>query len=145
MRLLSRRLLALEAVMDFLAGVCQRNLAFMGQVHIVRTIFVARTDDGDLVSWLQGFLGPAIGPMQGIGAAQFSVPSLHRATLILGFENNCGMGIDELELQDSSLNGGRVYLVVTPREAVMRRYRSRNQENSKNQDARGGQQLTIHR
>src|ERR1700730_925192 len=103
----------------------------MRQVHVIRTVFVARTDDGDLVSRLQGLLGPAVGPVQGIGAAQFGVPSLHGAALILGFENNCGMGIDELELQDSPLNGGWAFFVVTPCEAVMRRHRSRNQEKSK--------------
>src|SRR5579864_752367 len=142
MRLLSR-LLALEAVMDFLAAVRQRNLAFMGQIHVVRTVLVARTDDGDFVSGLQSFLGPAVGPVQGIGAAQFGMPTLHGAALVLGFENNCGMRIDELEFQDGSLNSEGVLLVVTSRKAVMRQHRGGNREKPSCQD-KGGQQSTFH-
>src|SRR6266566_7680057 len=122
MRLLAC-LLAPKAVMDFLAGVGQGDLALMGQIHVVRTVLVARPDDSDLVPWFQSVLGPAVVPVQRVGTAEFRVPSLHGAALILGFENNRRMRVDELEFQDSPLNSEWVLFIVAPCKAVVREHR----------------------
>src|SRR5580704_10857735 len=116
----------------------------MGQIHIIRAVFVARTDDGDLVPWLQRVFGPVICPVQGVRAAEFRVPPLHDATLILGFENNCRMGIDELEFQYRPLHGVGMLLVVASCEAVMREYRARDQEKSHSQGTKRDYQSTFH-
>ena len=116
----------------------------MGQIHIIRAVLVARTDDGDLVPRLQRVFGPVICPVQRVRATEFRVPSLYDAALILGFENNCGMGIDELEFQYGSLHGVGVLFVVAPRKAVMRERRACDQEKTRSQGVKRDYQSIFH-
>ena len=119
---------ALEAVVDILAGIRQCDFAFVGKIHVERAVFVPGADDGDFVPGLQRVSLPAIGPAQRVRAAQFGMPPLHGAILILRFKNNRRMRILQLKFQDSPLHCVRVFLVITARKTMMRERRNGNHE-----------------
>ncbi len=77
---------------------------------------------------------PAVGPAQRVGAAQFGMPALRGAILVLHFKNDRRMRVLKLEFQDCPFHRVWMFLVIPAREAMVRERRDGKHEKPGNRE-----------